>query len=70
MARHVVGKSVAEVRRVGTALRAMLKEKTPLPDDVWEDLRVLAPVQEFKSRHGSVMLSFDAVEKAAKTLTA
>ena len=66
MARHVEGSTVAELRHTGAAMRAMLKEKQPLPDDVWEDLAVLTPVQEFKSRHGSVLLSFDAVEKALK----
>lgn len=66
MARHVVGKSVGEVKHMGAAMRAMLKEKVPLPDDVWADLQVLTPVQEFKSRYGSVLLSFDAVEKALK----
>ncbi len=68
MARHVVGKSVGEVKRMGAAMRAMLKEKQPLPDDVWEDMAVLTPVQDFKSRHGSVLLSFDAVDKALKEL--
>ena len=70
MAGQVVGKSADEVKRMGAALRAMLKEKVPLPDDVWEDLAVLTPVQGFKSRHGSVLLSFDAVEKALKELEA
>ena len=68
MARHVVGKSIDEVKRAGAAVRAMLKEKVALPDDVWDDLAVLSPVQDFKSRHGSVLLSFDAVEKALKEL--
>lgn len=70
MARHVVGKSVDEVKRMGAALRALLKEKVPLPDGVWDDLAVLTPVQDFKSRHGSVLLSFDAVEKALKEMGA
>jgi NifU-like protein involved in Fe-S cluster formation len=64
MARNVVGKTVKEVLRVGGAMRRMLKEGEPLPDDVWPDLQVLTPVRDFKSRHGSVMLSFDAVKKA------
>ena len=68
MARHVEGKSVEELKHVAAAMRAMLKEKQPLPDDVWEDLSVLTPVQDFKSRHGSVLLSFEAVEKAFKEL--
>ena len=70
MARHVVGKSVDEVKRMGAALRALLKEKVPPPDGVWDDLAVLTPAQDFKSRHGSVLLSFDAVEKALKELGA
>jgi len=70
MARHVVGKTVEELRRVGAAMRAMLKQGEPLPADAWEDLRVLTPVQDFKSRHGSVLLSFDAVEKALKSIGA
>jgi SUF system NifU family Fe-S assembly protein len=68
MARHVEGRSVEELHKVAAAMRAMLKDKQPLPDDVWEDLAVLTPVQDFKSRHGSVLLSFDAVEKALKEL--
>ncbi len=68
MARHVVGKSVEELRHVGAAMRAMLKQGEPLPDDVWPDLEVLIPVQDFKSRHGSVLLSFDAVEKALASI--
>lgn len=64
MGSHVVGRTGAELRRVAQAMRAMLKQGEPLPDDVWPDLQVLTPAAEFRSRHGSVLLSFDAVEKA------
>ena len=66
MARHVVGRRVEELRHIGASIRAMLKEREDLPADVWDDLAVLTPVRDFKSRHGSVLLSFDAVEKALK----
>ena len=56
-----------ELRRVAKAMRALLKEKQSLPADVWPDLEMLAPAADFRSRHGSVMLSFDAVEKALDT---
>jgi NifU-like protein involved in Fe-S cluster formation len=69
MARNVIGKTVAEVIRMGDALRAMLKDRVPLPADAWPDLAVLTPVQDFKSRHGSVMLSFDAVKKSVAERT-
>lgn len=64
MGAHVVGRTRAELRRIAQAMRAMLKQGEPLPDDVWPDLQVLTPAAEFRSRHGSVLLSFDAVEKA------
>ena len=64
MGRHVVGRSADEVRTVAKALRAMLKEGAPPPEGEWADLSVLAPAQRFKSRHGSIMLAFDAVVAA------
>jgi NifU-like protein involved in Fe-S cluster formation len=67
-ARHVVGTSVSAFHRIAAAMRAMLKDGQNLPEDTWEDLQVLTPVRDFKSRHGSVLLSFDAVEKALAQL--
>jgi NifU-like protein involved in Fe-S cluster formation len=70
MARHVVGRSGSELRRVARAMRAMLKQGEKLPEDVWPELQVLAPAADFRSRHGSVLLSFDAVEKALDEIEA
>lgn len=70
MARHVVGRSGGELRRVARAMRAMLKQGEKLPEDVWPELQVLAPAADFRSRHGSVLLSFDAVEKALDEIEA
>jgi NifU-like protein involved in Fe-S cluster formation len=39
----------------------MLKENGAPPDGKWSDLRVLEPVRDYKGRHSSVMLTFDAV---------
>ncbi|MGE0723485.1 MAG: iron-sulfur cluster assembly scaffold protein [Alphaproteobacteria bacterium] len=64
MGRHVVGRLAEEVRAVAKGLRAMLKEGAPPPGGEWADLAVLAPAQRFKSRHGSIMLAFDAVVAA------
>jgi NifU-like protein involved in Fe-S cluster formation len=71
MARAVMGASVDELRRVREAVRAMLKEGAEIPGDLgpegrWEDLAVLAPVRDFKARHASTLLAFDAVVKAAE----
>ncbi|MGE0717749.1 MAG: iron-sulfur cluster assembly scaffold protein [Alphaproteobacteria bacterium] len=68
MARHVVGRPADELRAVAKGLRAMLKEGAPPPGGEWSDLAVLAPAQRFKSRHGSIMLAFDAVVAALDDL--
>ena len=69
MARHVVGSSLDELRDVREAMRRMLKENGTPPDGKWADLAVLEPVRDYKARHASTMLTFDAVvdalEKAA-----
>ncbi len=68
MARHVIGASVAELHEIGAAMRRMLKEGGEPPRDIhggkWKDLEVLEPVREYKARHASTLLVFDAVEEA------
>ena len=64
MARHVVGSTAAELRIVREAMRRMLKENGAPPAGKWQDLSVLEPVRDFKARHASTMLTFDAVVDA------
>jgi NifU-like protein involved in Fe-S cluster formation len=64
MARHVVGSSAAELRELREQMRRMLKENGPPPTGKWEELRVLEPVRDFRARHASTMLTFDAVVDA------
>lgn len=64
MARHVVGSTAQELREVGATMRKMLKEGGPAPDGRWADLAILEPVRDFKARHASTLLTFDAVEDA------
>lgn len=64
MARTVVGRTAAELREVREAMRKMLQENGPAPDGVWEDLKVLEPVRDYKARHASTLLTFDAVVDA------
>jgi NifU-like protein involved in Fe-S cluster formation len=68
MAGNIIGSTVQELREVGRAMRKMLKEKGPPPEGRWADLAVLEPVRDYKARHASTLLVFDAVEAAlAKT---
>lgn len=67
MAREIIGSTPQELRAVAAQMRAMLKQDGPPPQDSerggrWSDLEVLEPVREFKNRHASTLLTFDAVE--------
>jgi NifU-like protein involved in Fe-S cluster formation len=66
MARNVVGSTPDELRDAREALRRMLKENGPPPGGKWADLAVLEPVRDYKARHGSTMLAFDAVVEAVE----
>jgi NifU-like protein involved in Fe-S cluster formation len=71
MARHVVGSTAAELRRVAAEMRAMLKEGGPPPSgEKWADLKVLEPVRDYKARHTSTLLTFDAVVKCLDEIEA
>jgi len=61
MARNVIGASVDELRIVHQQMKAMLKENGPAPDGRFADLKFLEPVRDYKARHASTMLTFDAV---------
>ncbi len=45
-------------------MRRMLKEEGPEPAGRFAELALLEPVRHYKARHGSVLLTFDAIEKA------
>src|SRR5215510_5431236 len=64
MGRNIVGTSAQELREVGGAMRRMLKQGGPPPTGRWADLAVLEPVKDYKARHASTLLVFDAVEAA------
>jgi len=64
MGREIVGSRAEELRAVGAAMRKMLKEGGPPPEGRWADLAVLEPVRDYKARHPSTLLVFDAVEDA------
>ncbi|MBX9454505.1 MAG: iron-sulfur cluster assembly scaffold protein [Mesorhizobium sp.] len=64
MAQHVVGATAAELRAVRETMLKMLKENGAPPEGRFEDLKYLEPVREYKARHASAMLTFDAVVDA------
>ena len=70
MGRHVVGATAAELRALKARMYAMLKENGPAPDGRWQDLEALTPVRDFKARHASTLLTFDAVVDALDQIDA
>jgi len=64
MARQVIGATSDEIRAARTAMLAMLKEGGEGPDGRFVDMRYLQPVKDYKARHASTMLTFDAVVDA------
>ena len=70
MAHHVVGSTVAELRAVREEMRAMLKANGAPPSGKWKDLEVLQPVRDYRARHASTLLTFDAVVEAIDKIEA
>jgi NifU-like protein involved in Fe-S cluster formation len=64
MAQKVVGARAEELRAVRQAMQRMLKENGPPPAGRFAELAVLEPVRDYKARHASTMLTFDAVVAA------
>ena len=64
MASHVVGASAEELRALRETMLKMLKENGAPPQGRFEDLKYLEPVRDYKARHASTMLTFDAVVDA------
>lgn len=70
MALHVVGATADEVRQARQDMLAMLKEGGEGPSGRFEDMRCLRPVKDYKARHASTMLTFDAVVDAIDQIEA
>lgn len=71
MARNVIGARAAELRDLRETVRRMLKEHGPPPNgERWSDIAVLEPVRDYKARHASTMLTFDAVVAAIDQIEA
>ena len=70
MARNVVGSTPEELRHIRDTVRKMLKENGPPPDGKWADIAVLEPVRDYKARHASTLLTFDAVVDAVGQIEA
>jgi NifU-like protein involved in Fe-S cluster formation len=70
MARHVIGATPGELVGLRDAMRRMLKENGPPPAGKWADFAALEPVRDYKARHASTLLTFEAVADALAQIEA
>ncbi len=70
MARNVIGSTPEELRDMRDQVRRMLKENGAPPSGKWADVAVLEPVRDYKARHASTLLTFDAVVSALDKIDA
>ena len=68
MARHVIGSTPDELRTLREQMHKMLKENGDPPQGKWADCEALLPVRDFKARHASTLLTFDAVVDAVNQI--
>lgn len=59
-----IGKTRAEVAAAGKDLESMLSGESVRPSGDWARLAILEPVKDYKARHNSILLPFEAVERA------
>ena len=70
MARNIIGSTPEELRHIRETVRKMLKENGSPPSGKWADIAVLEPVRDYKARHASTLLTFDAVVDAVGQIEA
>lgn len=64
VAQHIEGASADELRELRARMREMLKNDGAPPKGKFEQLAILEPARDLISRHGSIMLIFDAIGEA------
>lgn len=65
VATHIVGTPVTEFLAVRAQMTAMLTEAgAPPTGEKWADLKYLEPVRDYRARHASTLLVFEAVAEA------
>ena len=62
--RNVIGQRADDLRDLRAAMHAMLKEGGAAPDGAFADLAYLEPVRDYRARHASTLLVFDALVDA------
>lgn len=67
---HAIGLSLDEARTIREDLRAMLKDGAKPPTGKFKKLKLLEPARDYKNRHASIMLAYDATVEAMESVGA
>ena len=70
MARHIIGATPRELIALREIMISMIKADGPPPGGKWAAFAALAPVRDYKARHASTLLTFDAVVDALGQIAA
>ena len=68
LGRNVLGRTRAEIERARDQLQEMLTEGGEVPDPPFDALEVLHPARDFKNRHASILLAYEATLDAVRSL--
>ncbi len=61
MALYAIGSNANQLKELHDKISAMLKENGAPPEAPFEDFKYLEPVRDYKARHASTLLTFEAV---------
>lgn len=60
LGREVIGRRRDEIATGRAQLEAMLKKDGPVPDAPFDGLEVLEPAKDYRNRHASILLAWEA----------
>ncbi len=61
---RIIGRNFGEVSKARDQMEAMLKKNGGPPGVPFEELKILYPAKDYKNRHASILLVFDATLNA------
>lgn len=64
----IIGRTRTEIETGRDQLRAMLKEGGPVPNAPFDALEVLEPAKDYKNRHASILLAWEATLAAIEEI--
>ncbi len=68
MGENAIGLTLQQVKSTRNALHDMLKSGGPVPPAPFVELEVLQPAADYKNRHASILLAYDATLEAMESL--